>query len=559
MGIVFVFLTNAFTLMAPIVLKRAVDDVRAGTLSIPLLGYAAAVFGLATVQALFRFFMRKIMIGASRRIEYDMRNDLFLHLQTLSLSYFNRTRTGDIMARATNDLNAVRMFLGPSIMYLANTFFTFTIGLGLMIWIDPKLTLYSLLPFPVLTILINRIGKEMHTRFEGIQEQYSNVTNHVQENVAGIRVVKAYDRSEDEIERFRILNLEFIRRNMGMVRVWGFFFPVMSLMTGVALLIVLWAGGMQVVRGDLSLGGFVAFTSYLAMLTWPAIALGWVLNLVQRAAASMGRIGAVMDERPEIVDVEQPVAGPVRGEIRFEDVSFGHDDATILERVRFSVGEGETVAVVGPIGSGKSMLVRLIPRLYDPASGEVLLDGIPLTRIDLATLRTSIGFVPQETELFSLSVKENVRFGAPDLSDEDLHRVCDLARISDEIADFPDGYDTLVGERGVRLSGGQKQRIALARALARDPRILVLDDALAGVDIRTEEEILSGLRRFRRGRTTVVVSHRMSAVRDADRIIVLEAGRIAEEGTHDELFALGGVYRRVYNKQLLERRLEELE
>jgi len=558
-GTLHVLITNGFTLLSPLVLKRAVDELRGGTLTIPLSGYAAIIVALACMQGIFRFWMRRITIGASRHIEFDLRNDFFAHLETLSLSFYERTRTGDIVARATNDLNAVRMFLGPAIMYVANTFFTLIIGLTLMLLIDWRLTLLALIPFPILSIVVNRLSKRLHVLFGSIQEQYSNISTHVQENISGIRVVKAFVREEEQIGRFRELNAEFLQRNMRMVKLWGLFFPFMGLLTGIALVIVLWYGGMRVIAGELTLGGFVAFITYLGMLTWPAIAIGWVLNMIQRGAASMGRIGELLDTKPEVAGPESKGEETILGGVTIDNVSFAYNGVPVLREVSLDVRRGETVAIVGAIGSGKSTLLRLIPRLYDPSDGEVRIDGTPLARFSLHHLRSSIGFVPQETFLFSLSIKDNIRFGAPGIDDDEVRRICTLARLDDDLARFPNGLDTMVGERGVLLSGGQKQRISLARALARNPRILVLDDSLASVDVNTEEEILAGLREFRRGRTTIIVSHRLSAVRDADRIVVLEDGAVAEEGTHHELIARHGFYSRLHKRQKLTRELEDLE
>lgn len=560
-GIFFVLLTNVFTLMSPLILKRAIDELRAGTLTHSLVTYAIVIVTLSSIQAVFRYGMRKVMIGASREIEYDLRNDLFSHIESLSLPFFERRNTGDLMARATNDLNAVRMFIGPAIMYIANTFFIVVIGISLMLSIDWKLTLFAMIPFPLLSFAVNYLGSRLHTLFGQIQEQYSSITTHVQENISGIRVVKAFVRENEEIRRFGVLNREFIKRNMRMVRLWGLFFPFMGLLTGAALLIVLWFGGLRVVNGHLTLGGFIAFLSYLGMLTWPAIAIGWVMNLIQRGAASMKRLGEVFDEQPDVVETTSPVVQPVRGELSFQNITFQYEKAKkpVLRDLTFHVREGETVAVVGAIGSGKSTLLRLIPRLYDVTAGTIKLDGLDLREWSLHSLRDSIGFVPQETFLFSLSIKNNVRFGSPDKPEAEIRAVCELARLSKDLARFPNDWETIVGERGVLLSGGQKQRIAVARALARDPRILILDDSLSSVDVKTEEEILRGLREFRKGRTTIIVSHRLSAVRDADRILVLEDGLIRAVGTHEELITGNGFYARLYERQRITRELEELE
>lgn len=558
-GTLHVLITNVFTLLAPLVLKRAVDELRGGDLSIPLSGYAAAIIGLSCAQGIFRFWMRKVTIGASRHIEFDLRNDLFAHLESLSISFYEKNSTGDIVARATNDLNAVRMFLGPAIMYIANTVFTLTIGVTLMILIDWRLTLLALIPFPILSLVVNRISSRLHGLFADIQEQYSTLSTHVQENISGIRVVKAFVREEEQIDRFRKLNGEFIRRNMAMVKLWGLFFPFMGLLTGFALVIVVWYGGSRVIGGHLTLGGFIAFLTYLGMLTWPAIAIGWVLNLIQRGAASMGRIGELLDTEPDVAGPSHAAEPEIRGAVALEHVSFAYNGKRVLHDINLSVSEGETVAIVGAIGSGKSTLLSLIPRLYDPVEGVVRVDNIPLPDLPLTHLRTAIGFVPQETFLFSMTIRENIKFGAHDLSDSDVDRISSLARLESDLARFPAGLETMVGERGVLLSGGQKQRIALARALARNPRVLVLDDSLASVDVNTEEEILSGLREFRRDRTTLIVSHRLSAVRDADRVIVLEEGAIAETGTHEELIKRKGFYLRLYERQKLTRELEDLE
>jgi len=553
-----VLLDNGIWIVFPLVLGRAINDLRQGVTHEKLAVSAGLLVGIALVKGIFRFLTRWVAIGISRDIEFDLRNDLFRHLESLSWSYYQRTRTGDIMARATNDLNAVRMLLGPAIMYTANTV-VYTLGaLYFMYRISPSLTAWAFLPLPIVSVVVQYFGSRIHERFERIQAMFSDISARAQENFSGARVVRAFVQEEAEIEAFESANREYIRRSLKLVRLMGMLWPTLETLLGLAVVLVLWLGGRQVLQGKIDVGMFVAFNTYLVQLTWPMISIGWVLNLFQRGSASMGRINEIFAERPEIADRISPERAPeaIRGEIEFRNLSFAYNGVPVLNDVSLKIPAGSSLAVVGATGSGKSTLVSLVPRIYDAPAGSVLIDGQPITDYPLATLRRAIGFVPQETFLFSDTVRENIALGAESATDDDVRRAAEAANIAADIADFPEKYQTMVGERGITLSGGQKQRTAIARALIRDPRILVLDDALSSVDTYTEEKILNHLREVMQGRTTIFISHRVSTVRNAGRIAVLHGGRIVELGTHDELIARNGYYTDLYNKQLLEEELE---
>ena len=551
-------LLQALALLIPWFSKLAVDEISRGTGSRVLLRYAFLIVATAAVQGVFRFFMRNLMIGASRKIEYELRNDLFAHLLKLSPSYFSRTRTGDIMAKATNDVNAIREFLGPGIMYSINTVVTLAAATSLMLYIDPVLTAYALIPIPALALVVNRFGRLVRERFEQVQQQFSKLTARAHENLSGIRIVKAYGNEDFEKRQFGSLNEEYIQKNLKLVKVWGTFHPLIALVGGLGAVIVLWIGGTEVVRGKISLGDFVAFSGYLAMLTWPAIALGWVVNLVQRGAASMKRVAQILDEKPEISDVDTLSITKIRGEVEFRNVSFSYCDGgpMVLKDVSFKLPQGRKVAVVGRTGSGKSTLVNLLPRLFEPTSGQILIDGIQIQRIPVRILRTSIGYVPQESFLFSDTIRENIAYGRPSARDEEIAEVAVISRIAEEVEEFGEKFDTLVGERGVTLSGGQKQRTAISRAIIINPALLLLDDAFSSVDAVTERDILKRLRDRLGDRTWVIVSHRISSINEADEIIVLENGRIAERGSHEELLKTGKLYRELHRRQVIAEELE---
>jgi ATP-binding cassette subfamily B protein len=543
----------------PLMIGSAIDALTARRPFPVVLRFSLLLIVLAAVRGLFQFWMRVILIGISRDIEYDLRNDLFGHLVSLSPDFYARQRTGDIMARATNDLNAVRMMLGPGIMYWSETSLTFLLAIGVMAVKDWRLMFLAVLPAPVVSVAVMLFGRAIHTRFERIQAMFSDISSRVQENLSGVRMVRAFVQEASELRRFADLNRDYIRQNLQLVRISGLFQPLLEGLVGVTFLVVLWAGGYQVLHNRISMGGFIMFNTYMGMLVWPMIALGWVVNLMQRGTASMSRINQMMHEKPTIARPQSPVPIPhPRGEIEFRDVSLDYPSGRALASVDLLTPAGATVAIVGHTGSGKSTLVNLVPRLMDPTSGAVYLDGIDLRHLDPAELRRHIGFVPQETFLFSATLAENIAFGVEHATEAEIRRAAELAGLAGDIESFPNGYQTMVGERGITLSGGQKQRTAIARALLRHPRILILDDALSSVDTLTEERILNGLAEVMRGRTVILISHRVSTVRQADFIVVLEKGSIVEQGTHAELVSNGGYYADLSQKQMLEEELEAI-
>jgi ATP-binding cassette subfamily B protein len=559
LGFLCIVATTAISLAGPWILKYAIDDLTTGVTSAKLRLYAAAVLALAALGGIFRFFQRRIIIGASRDIEFDLRNDFFARLQMFEPAYFHRNRTGDLMSRATNDLNAVRMMIGPAVMYLSNTVLTFIAVIALMLSLNRRLTLLSLIPLPILSVAVYYFGAVIHRRFDKIQEQLSNISAVTQEALAGVRVVRAYGQEAFETERFRDANEEYVRRNRKLIRVEGAFFPIMGLLMGVGALLVLWLGSQDVIEGRMTVGELVAFNSYLMMLAWPMIAFGWVTNLLQRGTASWKRMLEVLSGEPGITDASagSHVASreQIRGDVEFRDLTFAYGGASVLRRISATLPAGTTTAIVGATGSGKSTLLNLLPRLNDPPPGTVFVDGIDVRDLPLAVLRGAIGFVPQEPFLFSATIAENIAFGVAGAGRDRIEHAAHVSRLDKDLADFPKGYDTVVGERGITLSGGQKQRTAIARAVMTDPKILVLDDSLSAVDTYTEEEILSRLAGVMRSRTTIIVSHRVSTVRTADQILVLDDGAIVERGTHDQLVAHNGLYAELYKKQLLEEEL----
>ncbi|MFQ5926026.1 MAG: ABC transporter ATP-binding protein [Terriglobia bacterium] len=557
LGTLMLVLTNVVWMLFPRVVGAAIDTLRTQVTRDRLLTYALLLVAIALTTGFFRFWMRWILIGVSRDIEYDLRNDLFRHLTQQSVRFYSRQRIGDLMTRATSDISYVRMVLGPGIMYSANALMAFPIAIAWMLYLDWRLTLYVLAPVPFISYAVKFFGQHIHQRSERIQGKFSELTARVQENLAGVRLLRAFCQEDSELDAFDQLNRDFIRQNRSLIVIQGLFWPALEALLGVAFLLVLWLGGRAVLEGRITLGAFVAFMQYMLLLTWPMIALGWVVNLFERGAASMGRLNQLLTAEPEIVD--RPSADApreIRGAIEFRNLNFRYNGVPVLRNVNLKIAAGQTLAIVGPTGAGKSTLTSLLARLYDSPPESVLVDGIPIEQHRLETLRRAIGYVPQETFLFSERLRENIAFGVDEVSEEQIRDVATIAGLAEDVEGFANGFNTLVGERGLTLSGGQKQRTAIARALLRNPRILILDDALSSVDTYTEEKILQRLTSVMRERTTILISHRVSTVRHADLIVVLKDGAVVERGTHEELLARGGYYYDLYQKQLLEEELE---
>ena len=562
-----VALTNGILLISPKILQMVFDELERAfrepdftVSSGRVLFFGLLVFGVALVAGILRFAQRRIIQGVARQMEFHLRADFFLHLQKLSAAYYDNVRTGDLMTRATSDLNAIRMVLSSAVMYIADATIFFGLALVIMLRIDVSLTLVALLPYPFLAVLIRSLGKRLHAHYEGIQEAFSTLNTKVQENLSGVRVVKAYTLEASEVDHFKELNQEFVNRNHRQIRLMTFFFPLFRFLPGIGGVVLLWMGGLHVIEQKITLGDFVAFSAYLMMLVRPMITLGFIVNTFERGAASMERIQAILDEKPEIFDDEQVEWGirDLEGEIEFRNLNFDYPDGTpVLKDINLKIERGTTLAIVGGTGSGKSTLVNLIPRIRQAERGTVFVDGTDIQDIPLRVLRSNIGFVEQEPFLFSDYLRNNITYGLETADDEEVKEAAHTADLLEQIEEFPDGLETFLGERGITISGGQRQRSALARAIIIKPKILILDDAFANVDTQTEDTILSRLDEIMKDRTTILISHRISTVKNADHIIVLNDGSIVETGTHEQLIEHNGIYAGIYETQLLQEELED--
>ena len=558
-GALFVIGSAIFSLLKPMIIGSAVDALHGSFTRAELVRYSLMLVGAAAVEGLFLFLQRRVLIGASRHIEYDMRNDFYGHLQKLPLRFYHQQRTGDLMSRATNDLASVRMLIGPAVMHAISSLLVVGGAFFMMVRISTSMTLTALIAVPVVAGLVSFFGQRIHVRSKAVQDYFGDISAKVQENLAGVRVVRAFTREESEIESFKAMNHEFVERNRSLIRLNATFHPALHALVGVLFVFVLWAGSRKLIAGTMSIGDFVAFQFYLGRLIWPLIALGWVINLFQRGMASMKRLHEVWTVEPEVDAAVHTDDKPhrVNAELEIRNLTFSYGDRDVLRDINLNVEHGQTIGIVGRTGSGKSTLLLLITRAFEPPPGTIFINGRAIETIPMRELREWIGMVPQETFLFSESLAENIRFGRADASDEEVERAASEAGLTSDVAMFSDGLRTVIGERGITLSGGQKQRTAIARALVRDPMILILDDSLSAVDTQTEERILNALRTIREGRTVLIVSHRVSSVKDADHIVVLDDGAIVERGTHDSLVERGGYYADLYRRQTIEAELEE--